>query len=349
MIWPFRRAPEPRALEARQAGPYTDAIARQIIATRTEGVSGDAGDTAALEAAAGVVARAFASATVEPETPALTPLLLASIGRDLIVRGEALVVEVGRAMVRATSWDIGASTPDEMRWSYNAQIPTPDGHRTVMRTGAECAHPRYSADAEQPWHGVPPLRRASEGARLAGSIEKRVADEAGAAVGHLLPIPAGAGDEQTTLMKADLRRMAGETALVETTSGGWGEGRTAAPQADYKPQRIGAAWPPSTPPIYRASQIAVLAACGVPVELIEKADGTGQREAWRRCLHGTIEPLGRIVASELTWVVGRPVTLSFERLFASDIQGRARAFQSMVGAGMDIAQAAAKSGLMEME
>lgn len=43
------------------------------------------------------------------------------------------------------------------------------------------------------------------------------------------------------------------------------------------------------------------------------------------------------------------VSFSFDRLFASDLQGRARAFQSMVGGGMDPGKAAGLAGLMEAE
>ena len=38
--------------------------------------------------------------------------------------------------------------------------------------------------------------------------------------------------------------------------------------------------------------------------------------------------------------------LTFDGLFAADLSGRARAFQSMVGGGMDVSRAAALAGLM---
>ena len=43
------------------------------------------------------------------------------------------------------------------------------------------------------------------------------------------------------------------------------------------------------------------------------------------------------------------MSLSFDSLMASDIMGRARAFQSMVGGGMEIERAASLSGLMMTE
>ena len=93
----------------------------------------------------------------------------------------------------------------------------------------------------------------------------------------------------------------------------------------------------------------ILACCGVPVELAELGQGTAAREAWRRFLHATIDPLGKLVAEELTEKFEFPVSLSFDSLMASDISGRARAFQSMVSGGMDVTKAAALSGLMEAE
>ena len=53
-----------------------------------------------------------------------------------------------------------------------------------------------------------------------------------------------------------------------------------------------------------------------------------------------------LVAEELTRKLDVEVSLSFESLFASDLSGRARAFRSMVEAGMALDQAASLAGLM---
>ena len=60
-----------------------------------------------------------------------------------------------------------------------------------------------------------------------------------------------------------------------------------------------------------------------------------------------ILPWAEVVAAELSEKLERDIALSFDRLMASDLSGRARAFQSMVHGGMDLAQAAALAGLME--
>ena len=69
------------------------------------------------------------------------------------------------------------------------------------------------------------------------------------------------------------------------------------------------------------------------------------REAWRLALFGVLSPLGRLVQTELRGKLG-DVTLDWSELRASDLSGRARAFQSLVGGGMPVADAVAIAGLM---
>ena len=120
----------------------------------------------------------------------------------------------------------------------------------------------------------------------------------------------------------------------------------AAPQHDYRPQRIGADPPASLATLRTDSAQAVLAACGVSADLFTHGDAAGQRESWRRFLHGSVQPLADLLAVELAGKLDTPgLRLTFDRLFASDISGRARAFQSLTGGGMDAARAAALAGL----
>ena len=66
-------------------------------------------------------------------------------------------------------------------------------------------------------------------------------------------------------------------------------------------------------------------------------------------LHSTVMPLAKIVAQELSDKFETSISLSFDGLFAADLSGRARAFQSLVGGGLDVSKAAALSGLMQAE
>ena len=63
-------------------------------------------------------------------------------------------------------------------------------------------------------------------------------------------------------------------------------------------------------------------------------------------VHAFLAPVGEIVTAELGDQLNTPsLRLDFPALFASDITGRARAFASMVQAGMEIERAALSSVL----
>ena len=150
-------------------------------------------------------------------------------------------------------------------------------------------------------------------------------------------------------LHTDLRAINGKLALVESTASGWGDGSQGAPRRDLVQNRIGAN-PPEVLAVLRSdAALAVLAACGVPVTLLGRADGTALREAWRQFLHASVTPVSLSVAAELSDKLDTDVKLSFDRMMASDLSGRARAFQSMVGGGMDVSKAAALAGLMESD
>ena len=93
----------------------------------------------------------------------------------------------------------------------------------------------------------------------------------------------------------------------------------------------------------------VYAACGVHPALFAVGEGTARRESYRRFLHGTVAPLARIVAAELSAKLDGDVVLNFDSLFAADLSGRARTFQSLVGGGMAPDKAAGLAGLMTVE
>ena len=70
----------------------------------------------------------------------------------------------------------------------------------------------------------------------------------------------------------------------------------------------------------------VLAACGCSPALFDDSDGTSKREAQRQFFLGTVQPLARVLETELTEKFGVPVRLRFD-LYNVDLAGRAAAFQ----------------------
>ena len=312
---------------------YTDAVTQAII----EKANGElAGASGAAEIAAGQVSRAFAAATVEGSGgAAFNAIVLAKIGRDLMERGDSVWKPVGGRLLWLNSYDVQAMDDGSFRyWTGKGE----------QRQRVSPLHVRYALDPLT-GRGTGPLQNAPQLTQWAKALEGRLSQESGGTVGYLLPIPSGGDDASVETLRQDLGRLNGKTALIETTAAGWGEGRAAAPHQDYAPRRIGPSIPQGNVAAFKAAQLAVLAACGVPVELVESSEGTGAREAWRRFLHGTIQPLGKLLelAAE---EAGMSIRLKWDDLMASDIAGRARAFQSMVGAGMEPGKAAALSGLM---
>ena len=83
-----------------------------------------------------------------------------------------------------------------------------------------------------------------------------------------------------------------------------------APRDDWETKRIGANPPAGEVTLLERAFREVLSACGVPAALFERADGTASREAFRRFLHSTLQPLGDLIALELAAKLDSPVTLS---------------------------------------
>ena len=356
MRLPWKREPEP---EKRTAIPFTDAVVRALEAQAAGTAAGDPSAIAALEAAAGLYAAAFAGATVTPANPmtaSLTPAVRALMARDLIRRGESLhAIELRAGAVRLApvgSWDVRGPA-DESAWWYRCDVFGPSGNETRFVPSGSVIHARYAVDASRPWFGLAPLQWARATGTLAANLETRLGEEAGGPVGHLLPVPAdggdGSDDDPTKMLKADLAAGKGRTMLVETTSAGFGEGRQAAPAEDWKPRRFGASPPDALPTLRTDAALAVLAACQVPAGLFTDADGTSQREAWRRWAMGPLAGLAATVEAELAAKLDQPVRLDFNGLWAADMAGRASSFKAMVTGGMDAATAAGLAGLMAGE
>ena len=355
--WPWEKA------EKRESQPFTDAFTQALHSIAGGNAITDPRALGALEVACGFWARAFASAKVTPEnniTASLTPSKLALIGRQLCRRGEAIfqikVMGSKVYLLPAGSWDIEGQ-PEEESWIYRLSVFGASIHRTEYSGSEGVLHFRYATDPGNPWVGLSPLAFAKDTGKLAASLEKRLGEELSGLVARVIPLPQSPDedDENETdpsprdVLKKDISKSKGETFFVETTNSGWGEGQVAAPQQDWQQKRIGPDPPEALEKIRTAVQETVLACCGVPLELAELGQGTAGRETWRRFLHATIDPLGKLVAEELSRKFEFPVTLNFDSLMASDISGRARAFQSMVGGGMDLEKAAALSGLMVEE
>ena len=313
-----------------------------------------------VECASSMFGRSFRVANVTPasmRTAGLTPTILEMIARQLIIAGEiVLVPEIGPEgvdLVPASDWDIeGGANP--RTWRYRVTLPGPSTLQTRHLPAAGVLHFMYAPSPIHPWRGVSPLTRAKLTGAIASNLELRLSQEMGGRSGNLLPVPGDPGEPRFDGLRADLSALEGNTALVPSLTGGFEQGPSGGTRQDWKPIRFGPAPPESLDAIRTSTGRKILGACGVPVSLADPGNAAGQalREALRQFLHLSVVPLAAGVAWELSRKLEVPgLKLGFRRLHAADIQGRARAFASLINAGqgetqaMDPERAASIAGL----
>ena len=344
-LWPFGNK-----LETRAESSYTDTLIAALV-TRAEGKSlAVPSATAALEACAGLTGRGFAAAEVtgpDSLTRALTPGCLELVGRSLIRRGEVVFLidtQAGKLrLIPAETHDVnGGPFPEE--WEYRLTLGGPSRTLTYDDVpAASVLHFRYAADASTPWRGNGPVQVATLAGKLSAETVRALAEESSGPVGRLLGIPVDGEDATVQGLKADIKNAAGRVALLET--GDWGNAGGDA-KLNLKAERFGAEPPAALVELLDASTKEVYAACGFNAALWGGSQAAAVREAWRLALFSVLAPLGKMVESEMRTKLDDEVSLSWQELRASDLSGRARAFQSMVGGGKTVEEAAAIAGLM---
>ena len=345
MHWPWT----PKT-EYRQDASFSEAVVNQILQAAGVQPAASAGATGALESAAGLIGRAFMTAEVQTASSAvlaaLTPACLSLAGRTLIKAGEMIfLIETtgGRlALLPASYVDLDGG-PDPDTWRYRCTVAGPSttiSYDDVPATSI--VHLTYAVDPVRPWRGIGPIQAASLAGRLSAETTRVLAEESSGKVGRLLGIPVDGSDPSVAKLRADLKAMAGQTALLET--GDWNS--AGGGMVNLETKRTGPEPPQGLVNLLIEARADVLSACGVSPVLITGGQGVAMREAYRQMLFSTVAPLGKLVAGELSAKLNTPIILDWAELRASDIAGRARAFGTMVGGGMDLDRAAALSGLL---
>ena len=343
MKWPWQRRDE-----VRQSQPFTDAI----VAALASGVSGDAASpaaSAALEAAAGHISRGFAVSIVEgaPDSvaAALTPDVLALIGRDLIRRGESIFLididDAGLALRPAGSWDVrGGWVPSD--WWYRLDLFGPSGNVTRFVSAASVLHFKYAVDPARPWLGVSPLGWANESGALHAGVTNALRADMRAAAANVIPMPPGETPDDPEAdplagLKNALKAASGRSVFVETTAGAHGGEYRDRPTQDWAQKRLGPSPPETLGELLTTTANHVLSATGLDplVAGLARGDGTAHREAFRRFERLTLQPLARLIEPELRAKLDAPdLTISFNSLRSSDFSGLARAYKSLKESGM---------------
>ena len=244
MRWPWQKS------EKRESGgDFSDAVVR-LIEAQAAGTAADASSTAAVEAASGALSRAFASAEIVGPSwvqETVTPGVLAQVGRDLIRNGDSMhAIRMSTdgmvKLIPASSWH-WEGNHDPASWTVRATAYGPSTSTTWNLPGAAVVFVRWGSTPGQPYVGIGPTSWAHTTARLQSEAERSLADEAAGPLAQLLAIPADGGDDSVEdplkMLRADISGARGKALMLETTSAAWDTGKAAAPQRDWKPERLG--------------------------------------------------------------------------------------------------------------
>ena len=350
-MWPFRN----RGVRAQTGGADATEIALAARLLEARGAVIQPSALALAEACIGLWERALASATVEPASMALapiTPAALGLVGRMLATRGNAVfAIEVAGSGVMlhpAATWDPrGGHRPESRTYYLTLSGPQHVVTRTVH--GDAVLHFRVGAMEAEWWHGRGPLYRSDATATLAARIEKQMQDETRIPVGRILPMSSG-GTALDTFGDIVAKVKEGGLNAVPV---GHGSGFEQLPASRWQPQTTGAGPAETVEALRTHVGQEIVAAFGVPPALIaEGADGTAQRESWRRFWLGTVAPIGRMIEAELRAKLDMDAMVSFGALAAADEDGRSRAiarrataFKTFVDAGLGRDRALHLAGL----
>ena len=359
-VWPFNRgARNPQASAGLQAAPsnYTDRVVANFEALALGGRA-DAGKLAAVEFAAGLLARTLSRASVEaaPDVRrAVDRSLLAMVGRALVRRGELVaMIDVSPddgtvTLAPAGSFDVrGGWRPDS--WRYRCDLFGPSGNITRLLPAAGVVHFRWNVDPLRPWHGQPATALASSTASTAGEAEKSLQDEARVTLARVAASQAATSDQAT-----DYARMLSAGGVVPVVGGmGPMTGGGIVPTTAFRPARMGPEPPAELIELRRDAARELVESIGVPAPLFVSGASEGaQRAAWRRYLVATAAPAAEMVAAELSLKLETPVHLDVGMLATSDAAvsearargSRANAYAVLVGAGMTAEEARTAAGI----
>ena len=235
-----------RQAEIRAATSYGDAVVNAILSAAQSNLTAAAAQTAAVEFGAGLVERSFAVAGVTPEHLSritLTPLLLSTIGRRLMLTGDAVcAIDTSRGhleLLPVSNYHLSGGAR-ESSWRYELHLDGPSRTEVRRLPSAGVIHVRMGASVERPWEGVSAITNAGVTASLLGRVEQRLSEESRTRAGYALVLGDGLSEEQVDGLKPDLGTMQGGIYAIETTSMGHGQGNRSAPQTDLDLKRLGA-------------------------------------------------------------------------------------------------------------
>ena len=325
---PYRQRPEARN--------YTDTQVSAAVAEANAETASAA--VATIEAAS----RLWEFGLMGARSDVLQPWQLAIIGRQLLLRGESVWWRSrASGFYACESVTVTGASPSPVRWSYLVTMPAPSGVLTRTASSDTVLHARIGASPREPWRGCSPILSSAASRSALEQIERSLAHEHQSPVGHVIGVSDPSSQQQTTNEIAALK---GRTILTDASETGVvSEGGTGS-RNRWEPQRIGPDPSRGTIEARKAIESSILAAAGVPLELVYPGAGSDAREAFRRFVHLALTPVANLLSAELQRM-GLEPEIDLSGLAAADIASKARAFGVLVTNGVEMGEAKAVVGL----
>lgn len=277
------------------------------------------GASSAEQIAASLMARAFISADISgSHAPLFTYERLATMANELVLLGQ-------------TIWQ---RMNGDIKWVQMATIAKRTGNYRISGRSFppnRVMHCRLNVDM-QSGMGRSDLEIAYSTRDFIRSLEKNLADEAQDSSGYVIPTEHYQdGDLKTLITNIEGAKL---MAPPESSSFLQSPGQSRSAQYDWMQKRIGFAAPEVVRQWYESARLTALAVLGVPASLHSPVDASAMREGWRVYIFTVVDPISRLL-EQAAARCGLELDMNFDRLMASDVQNRSRAYKQLVDANMD--------------
>ena len=338
-------------------GDVTDVLATALQRLASAHVpDADPSVSGAVAIASSLYSAAFSSVEVVSDTApqwvvdALTPRVLAHFGREYPRRGDAA------ALIETNSRE---ASPPRLIPCYVKEVRE-DGMIETQRTVGTDTVDRVVQPGALAWiryEDRPPWQKAAHAAQALANLERSTSLEGKSPVGMLLStasdVSGEVGELQDDTLIQQLNAAKGELVRLPAQSD---RGILASPDVATPPParegqltRLGPEYREHYDRLHQEYTATVLLALGVPSQFAASGtNGASLREAHRWFVANAVKPLLRILAFDLGSALDAPdLQLAIPEIERFDVVAKARAYGSLVGGGMDEAEAARLVGLRE--